>query len=548
MGSYDAPSSLCPVCRREFPAEARVCPDDRSPLRFRGSSSGQLVGRYRILEPIGSGSAGTVYRANQVDLDRVVAVKIVAAPSEEQARRFLQEARAIAALHHPSIVHLFEVGRTAVGDLFMAMELLDGAGLDRVLASDAPLPQKRVLPLAVQVSEGLAAAHAQGIVHRDLKPANLFVVRTEAAPMMKILDFGLAKLTRHAVGAGAGASSGAAGGLGGDTLEDGSITGVSAQAGSPWYMSPEQCRDETIDHRADLYALGAVLYEMLTGAPPFVAPNLVQIMQMHVAAQPEPVAARCVGVHPALDALVLRLLDKDRARRPQTADIVAVELMRIARDLTGATALPPPAEDMDRTIPEPDPAGAAAAAGAAPVAPTPAAPAAPSAPAPGRGPTRNIKLARAKAGAEAARATGAESQPRRTVAFRRTDTDVDAAEEVLEELEAESAVESEDVDADSVDSGQDSGDHTVVDAAGGPTAGAPAAGGSGRRGPVPQDEQDWDSTVTPTGPDTPDATRPVAVPRQRRKTVDLTDGDLEILDLDDGVGRRGGTDGGGAKR
>jgi len=544
-----------------------VCPDDEVSLVHPGSAVGQLVGRYRILQALGRGQAGTVYRANQVDLDRVVAVKIITGPSEEQARRFLQEARVIAGLHHAHVVHLFEVGRTPVGDLFMAMELLDGIALDRVLAAEAPLAQRRAVQVAAQVADGLAAAHAQGIVHRDLKPANLFLVHAGTTPVVKILDFGLAKLTDSR-------ESGAARAVDFQADEDdSSITAAGALVGSPWYMSPEQCRDAEVDPRSDLYALGAVLYEMLTGAPPFVAPTIVRILQMHLNDRAEPPLARNALLHPELSALVLQMLEKDPARRPPGAEAVGLALRRLERAL---------AETDDLTYPDP-------AVGAATVVGRAEAPARGAGAAPGsaaddaagsaraghgaaaddgrrvtrrlRGPTKNVGLPRdGSAGTRPGAARAGASPGRPTHARADTDADLDPEEELsLSDIaELDSGADDDLGPAD-----EPPGQHTVVDVPSG-FPGAARGGRAARAAPAPVPEpDDWETAAMPETPtdatllepmpplapppaaDAGDTTRPVPVPRSRARTppVALDDADIELIDLDAAIAARRKKDG-----
>ncbi len=203
--------------------------------------AGSLASRYRILGPIGIGGMGVVYRAEDTRLGRRVALKFLPpmlTPNSRAKARFLNEARAASALDHPNICTIYEVGETAEGQLYLAMACYEGETLKRRLER-GPLETAEALHIALQVARGLAKAHSQGIVHRDIKPANLMIT---ADGIVKILDFGIAKLPEQT--------------RGGPLL------------GTPGYMSPEHARGEEVDARTDVWSLGAVLHEMLTGRPP----------------------------------------------------------------------------------------------------------------------------------------------------------------------------------------------------------------------------------------------------------------------------------------
>src|SRR5271169_323069 len=213
---------------------------------------GQTLGHFRILEKIGAGGMGVVYRARDDRLGRDVAIKVLPPTLSRDAirlRRFEQEARAAAALNHPNILAIYDIG-TQDGAPYIVAELLEGESLQERLRT-GPMPVRVATDTALQVARGLAAAHEKGIVHRDLKPGNIFLTRDAR---VKILDFGLAKLTR------AEPASSAADAV---TLTSDSISGVIL--GTVGYMSPEQVRGFPVDHRSDIFSFGAILYEMLTG-------------------------------------------------------------------------------------------------------------------------------------------------------------------------------------------------------------------------------------------------------------------------------------------
>src|SRR5499425_3641444 len=218
-------------------------------------SSGTRVGPYEILTPLGAGGMGEVYRAKDPRLGREVAFKVLPASfshDQDRLRRFEQEARAAGVLNHPGITAVYDIG-THEGAPYVVSELLEGETLRSRLAGGA-LPPRKATEYAVQIAHGLAAAHEKGIVHRDLKPENLFVTRDGR---IKILDFGLAKLTHPKMDSMATAR----------TLDEQTEPGV--VMGTVGYMSPEQVRAEGADHRVDIFAFGAILYEMLTGKRAF---------------------------------------------------------------------------------------------------------------------------------------------------------------------------------------------------------------------------------------------------------------------------------------
>jgi eukaryotic-like serine/threonine-protein kinase len=211
----------------------------------------RLVGRYQLIERIGEGAMAEVWRAHDPSIDRVLAIKILKGEfrrNEEYAARFLREAKAAGALAHPAIVTIYDVG-TADGYPYIAMELLDGDPLDRVLAHEGKLPPELVLGIAGQLASALSYAHLSGVVHRDIKPSNIMLCRDGRS--IKLLDFGIARVTEE------GAAS-----------EDEQVrTQIGQVVGTPRYMSPEQAMARDVDGRSDLFSVGAVLYEMITGHP-----------------------------------------------------------------------------------------------------------------------------------------------------------------------------------------------------------------------------------------------------------------------------------------
>jgi serine/threonine-protein kinase len=279
-----------------------------------------LLGRYRILELIGSGAMGAVYRAEQVGLQRPVALKVLKKQAESHAdvpARFEREARAMSALTHPNTVRVYDFGSTEQGLLFLAMELLEGdLATDRLAESE--LPTVTAISWTQQVLRSLGEAHSKGIVHRDIKPDNIFVARVqgELLPVVKVLDFGIAKA------------------VGGDHKLDQFETLDGTVFGTPRYMSPEQAQGKPIDHRSDLYAVGIMLYELLVGAPPFVDRDAVVVMAKHIREHPLPL--RRVAPHRTFPVSLQRVLDRALSKTPegrfQNAEEFEHALTRCLRD------------------------------------------------------------------------------------------------------------------------------------------------------------------------------------------------------------------------
>jgi serine/threonine-protein kinase len=284
---------------------------DRSRL-----APGRLLSHFRILAPIGAGGMGVVYRAEDLNLRRVVALKVLAPQALGDERReghLLREARVAATLGHPAIATIYEVG-TDSGIVFIAMEHVAGETLRARLAR--PLPVEEALALLRQVVEGLDHAHRAGVVHRDLKPENILV---QPDGRVKILDFGLAKLTGNAGGA-------VVVGEQDETLTREPLTGDGMLLGTVAYMSPEQVRGGALDARSDLFSLGTLAYEMLAGTHPFRGPTAADTMAAILDREPRPLRAAGREVPPRVERLVESLLAKDPARRPAAARDVLDEL------------------------------------------------------------------------------------------------------------------------------------------------------------------------------------------------------------------------------
>lgn len=280
---------------------------------------GQTVSHYRILSSLGHGGFGVVYEAEDTHLGRRVAIKFSTATPENAPyrARFLREARAASALNHPNIAGIYDYGETVEGQPFIVMELVSGTDLHK-LVRGGTLKIAQILDITAGVAAALVEAHRRGVLHRDIKPANIVITPENE---VKVLDFGLAKQIEP--------SSPESGSSGSPMLTSDTMEGQ--VLGTPAYMSPEQVRDEPLGPASDLFALGSVLYECLTGRAPFSGKNPVDVLASVLHVQPPPPSERNPRVSPALDALTMKLLAKDRAARYQSADQLLTDI-RALRD------------------------------------------------------------------------------------------------------------------------------------------------------------------------------------------------------------------------
>ncbi|GDX79594.1 hypothetical protein LBMAG42_14050 [Deltaproteobacteria bacterium] len=282
----------------------------------RDSLVGRVVAeRYRVLELVARGGMGRIYRAIQEPLGREIALKILTRPllgtdHDDSAleKRFLLEAATCARLVHPNTVTVFDYGALELDGsptFYMAMEFVRGRTLAQVLRADGPMPAARAASVAYEIARSLREAHAAGVVHRDLKPSNVMIVETDEGESVKVLDFGVAKVLAHGTEA---------------------LTTDGAFVGSPRYTAPEQIRQEGVDGRSDLYALGVVMWEMVCGGPPFSSPEPMRTLLMHLN-DPLPTFAPQVPVPAPLETLIRRLLEKSPESRPADADTL-VHILR----------------------------------------------------------------------------------------------------------------------------------------------------------------------------------------------------------------------------
>lgn len=345
---------ICDTCGLAVPADATVCPRDGTvvlssfdvPPREepnvvvqaaeppppaavqRDPLIGLKLGEYELRSRIGVGGMGLVYEGIQPLIGKRVAVKVLRpelAHSTEQVERLLAEARAVNAIRHRGIIDIFGFGQVPDGRQYIVMEYLEGQALDAVLTEKNRLPVQEALALLDEVLAALAAAHGAGVVHRDLKPSNIFLVQQpDGSRYVKVLDFGLAKRGQGPTGRTA-------------------QTRTDMVVGTPEYMAPEQARGQEVGPMTDLYALGVVTFEIVTGRLPFVGSSPVDLLMKHVEARPPRPSEFVSDLPPALDAFILQMLTKDPETRPNSADALRQQLHKLRRTLRASTRSNPSA-------------------------------------------------------------------------------------------------------------------------------------------------------------------------------------------------------------
>jgi serine/threonine-protein kinase len=313
----------CPECRKLYPSEASECPDDGHALLPAEMlpepgdgplEPGAMVGEYRVDRRLGAGTFGAVYAGEQPVIGKRVAIKVLHRKFASDAgvvSRFVAEARAVNRIRHRNIIDIFSFGALEKKGPYFVMELLDGMTLGELLRHETRLGLAEAIPILRGIADGLDAAHEAGITHRDLKPDNIFLAAEKGGGYFpKLLDFGVAKLAD-------------------DLTAHKTATG--AAIGTPSYMAPEQCRARRVDHRADIYALGVVIHEMLTGQRLFQADSAMDVLMMHVGEPPRPMSEVCPDLPRELDAPVLAMLAKRPEHRPSSAGVAVAALAERAR-------------------------------------------------------------------------------------------------------------------------------------------------------------------------------------------------------------------------
>ncbi|HZG54799.1 MAG TPA: serine/threonine-protein kinase, partial [Pyrinomonadaceae bacterium] len=319
----------CPTCGRLFETSVLTCPHDGAILRADSTIaapalSDPLAGRvldekYRLDSRLGEGGMGTVYRATHLLIERPVAVKVLHqrfVEDEAAQERFRREARAAGRLRHTNAVTVTDFGRTADGCVYIVMELLEGRNLRELLAFESPLESGRAVALMLQVAAAVEAAHENGVIHRDLKPANIFIVQPKnAPPLVKVLDFGIAKLAAESV----------------DDSEQRALTLTGVMIGTPRYMSPEQCDGAHLTPASDVYSLGIILYEMLTGSAPFTGASPLAVALQHSSKPPRRPSELVADIPLELERVALHALEKNPLNRPPDAGAFRRELLAAAK-------------------------------------------------------------------------------------------------------------------------------------------------------------------------------------------------------------------------
>jgi serine/threonine-protein kinase len=322
--------STCSKCGTQYATTVRICPRDGTVLEAAGSPDPRITqvldGKYRLDASLGQGGMGTIYSATHLMLDKPVAVKLIKpdlVTSPDVVRRFQREARAASRLSHPNIAAAYDLGQTDDGTLYIAMELVSGSSLKDVIRTGGRLGDARIIRILRQVTSALVLAHRHSIIHRDLKPHNIMLTTdADGREVAKLLDFGIAKTFNDAT----------------------QLTSTGFALGTPQYMSPEQALGKEVDGRSDLYSLGVILYEMLTGEVPFNDPSTPAVLVKHMTELPTAPSRRRpeLSISPALEAIALRCLEKDPAARFQTADELAAAIESASGTDEVTVRIPPP--------------------------------------------------------------------------------------------------------------------------------------------------------------------------------------------------------------
>ena len=304
----------CQACGGTYESALSFCPNDGQRLVVVDTLIGQLLdGRYRIESLLGKGGIGVVYQATHIHIDTKFAVKILnpdLVANQSAIERFRREAKAAGRIHHPNAVQVTDFGVTAEKIVYLVMELVNGRSLRDLLCEKGTLDYRYAIGLIQQVCAAVEAAHESGIIHRDLKPDNIMIKEEGQAEVVKVLDFGIAKLKEQIPSSGARQT----------------LTREGTIIGTPEYMSPEQCRGQKLDSRSDIYSIGVILYEILCGNPPFMADSPLEVVVKHLSAKTRPLCEMCPTVPEPIERVVMRALEKDPAQRPASAARLSDEL------------------------------------------------------------------------------------------------------------------------------------------------------------------------------------------------------------------------------
>jgi serine/threonine protein kinase len=336
---------LCLNCHKQFTDEVELCPHEGSflvPVPNDPLLGALIDERYRVESLIAKGAVGSVYKAKQELLGRQVALKVLhgyLGADPESLVRFHREAKAISRLEHPNLLTLYDFGMTADGQPYFVMDLLNGTTLAKLLTCEGRLDVRRTLTIVKQVLEALSEAHKKGIIHRDIKPPNIVLIdKEETKEFVKLVDFSIAKMADNS------------------TIDPVQLTVDGIICGSPAYMSPEQCRGADVDGRSDIYSIGIVLFESLTGKRPFSAKDLVSLMYLHVNDEPPKLS----DVEPdlqfpaELENLVSSTLAKDPAQRPQNVEALLARLNAVLEGCGDTLSSKPPLSTFNASVSQED--------------------------------------------------------------------------------------------------------------------------------------------------------------------------------------------------
>ena len=307
----------CPICERNYGDDVQVCQMDGATLKIFGARQDPYVGkviknRYKVIKKVGEGGMGTVYLAEQMSVGRKVALKLLQgnyATDDEFIGRFRREARLAASLNHRNIVTVYDFDQGDDETLFIAMEYLDGGKLSDLIRRDGPLGIRRAARLGLQIAEGLEAAHRAGVIHRDIKPDNIMVMGEESVEAVKLMDFGIARLRD------VGAAS--------------RLTRADVIMGTPAYMAPEQAEGAEVSEQTDIYALGIVLYEMLSGSVPFKASTPSAVLVKQIQEAPLPLRKLRREIPASIERVVMRALEKKPQKRQRDMREVVQGLQKV---------------------------------------------------------------------------------------------------------------------------------------------------------------------------------------------------------------------------